>query len=118
MSYLQLNFHLVFSTKDRRPLLRADRMPRIREYLGGIIRNLGGQLLAANGTEDHVHMAAVLDQKRALMDVLRDLKSCFSEWVHQEFPDQRDFAWHSPCRIRSCRRSLITSSDRRRIIGR
>ena len=56
MSYTQLNYHLVFSTKDRRPWLGPEVMPRLREYLGGIIRNLGGQMVAANGPADHVHI--------------------------------------------------------------
>ena len=47
MSYTQLNYHLVFSTKDRRPWLGPEVMPPLREYLGG-------QMLAANGPGDHV----------------------------------------------------------------
>jgi len=93
MSYTQLNYHLVFSTKDRRPWLGPEVMPRLREYLGGIIRNLGGQMLAANGPGDHVHLATILNQKRPLMDVLQELKQSSSKWIHQEFPDLRAFAW-------------------------
>jgi REP element-mobilizing transposase RayT len=93
MSYTQLNYHLVFSTKDRRPWLGPEVMPRLREYLGGIIRNLGGQMLAANGPADHVHLATILNQKRPLMEVLQELKQISSKWIHQEFPDLRAFAW-------------------------
>ena len=93
MSYTQLNYHLVFSTKDRRPWLGPEVMPRLREYLGGIIRNLGGQMVAANGPADHVHLATILNQKRPLMDILQELKQSSSKWIHQEFPDLRAFAW-------------------------
>ena len=93
MSYTQLNYHLVFSTKDRRSWLGPEIMPRLREYLGGIIRNLGGQMLAANGSGDHVHVATVLNQKRPLMEILQELKQSSSKWIHQEFPDLRAFAW-------------------------
>ena len=93
MSYTQLNYHHVFSTKDRRPWLGPEVMPRLREYLGGIIRNLDGQMVAANGPADHVHVATILNQKRPLMEVLQELKQSSSKWIHQEFPDLRAFAW-------------------------
>jgi putative transposase len=93
MSYTNLNYHLVFSTKQRRPLIGPDVMPRLREYVGGIIRNMGGQMLSANGVADHLHVATVLNQKFALMDVLKEIKGSSSEWIHQTFPAMRDFAW-------------------------
>jgi REP element-mobilizing transposase RayT len=92
MSYINLNYHLIFSTKDRRPLIGADLMPRLREYIGGIIRGLGGRMLIANGAPDHIHIATSLDQKTALMEVLKQVKAGSSEWVHQEIR-QADFAW-------------------------
>ena len=42
MSYTCLQYHLIFSTKERRPWLHADIMPRLVKYIGGIIRGLGG----------------------------------------------------------------------------
>jgi len=92
MSYINLNYHLVFSTKDRRRVIGIDLMPRLREYVGGIIRDLCGRMLAANGPEDHIHIAAILDQKNALMEVLKQVKASSSEWVHSTV-GQRDFAW-------------------------
>ena len=92
MSYIDLNYHLIFSTKDRRRVIDIDLMPKLREYIGGIIRNLGGRMQAANGPEDHIHIAAILSQKLALMDVLKEIKQSSSKWVHQTI-GQRDFAW-------------------------
>jgi REP element-mobilizing transposase RayT len=92
MSHTNLNYHLIFSTKDRRPMIRPDMMPRLREYLGGIIRDLGGQMLAANGPADHLHVATILDQNLALSDVMRQIKCGSSQWVHRTI-GQSDFAW-------------------------
>ncbi len=41
--------------------------------------------------EDHVHLLAKLHPDRALSDVLRDLKSNASGWMHDVFPKVRDF---------------------------
>ena len=75
MSYTCLQYHIVFSTKERACFLDDDVMPRLVRYIGGIIRGFGGTLLGGNGPEDHIHLAAVLPATRAIADVLRDVKS-------------------------------------------
>ncbi|HKP37223.1 MAG TPA: transposase [Pyrinomonadaceae bacterium] len=73
-SYTNLLYHVVFSTKDRRPLITPDKEVRLFDYVGGIVRSFGGISLELNGTEDHVHLLVKLRPDRALSDVLRDLK--------------------------------------------
>ena len=47
----------VFSTKERRPLLRDKALrEELHRYLGGILTNLGCQPIIAGGVEDHVHL--------------------------------------------------------------
>src|SRR6266446_2092714 len=81
-SYTNLLYHIVFSTKDRRPLITPDYEVRLYDYLGGTIRKLGGISLELNGTEDHVHLLAKLRPDCALSDVLRDLKANATGWMH------------------------------------
>ena len=94
-SYTNLIYHLVFSTKDRAPLITPATQTRLYEYIGGIIRNLGGISLGINGVADHVHVLAKLRADKALSDVLRDLKANASGWMHDVFPDSKDFAWQN-----------------------
>ena len=37
-AYCNLLYHLVFSTKERRPLISAAIKPRLHDYIGGIVR--------------------------------------------------------------------------------
>jgi REP element-mobilizing transposase RayT len=92
-SYTNLLYHLVFSTKDRRPLITSEYEPRLYEYIGGSIRGFGGILLETKGTADHIHVLAKLRPDRALSDVLRDLKANASGWMHDVFPALKDFSW-------------------------
>ena len=92
-SFTNLIYHIVFSTKDRQPLITDAHQSRLYEYIGGAIRGLGGISLAINGTEDHVHLLAKLRPDKALSDVLRDLKANASGWMHDVFPDLKDFSW-------------------------
>jgi REP element-mobilizing transposase RayT len=92
-SYCNLLYHIVFSTHLHRRYLLPDLQPRVFQYLGGTIRNEGGIALVINGMEDHVHILAKLRQDRAVSDVLRDIKSNSSGWIHDQFPAHQDFAW-------------------------
>lgn len=78
-------------------MIKNENEERLYEYIGGILRGLGGILLMINGVEDHVHILAKLRPDKALSDVLRDLKSnasrmdarrlsrckrlCMAEWL-------------------------------------
>jgi REP element-mobilizing transposase RayT len=74
-SYTNLLYHIVFSSKDRRPIIKPDYQVRLYDYIGGIIREVGGISLGLNGTQDHVHLLAKLRPDRSLSDVLRVLKA-------------------------------------------
>src|SRR5438105_15533012 len=92
-SFTNLLYHIIFSTEDRRPLITLDYQPRLYDYIGGIIRGTDGISLGINGTEDHVHVLAKLRPDKALSDVLRDLKANASGWMHDIFPELKDFSW-------------------------
>jgi hypothetical protein len=51
-SYTNLLYHIIFSTKDRRPIITPEYEIRLYDYLGGTIRKLGGISLELNGTKD------------------------------------------------------------------
>jgi putative transposase len=92
-SYTNLLYRIVFSTKDRRPIITPEYEVRLYDYIGGTIRSLGGISLELNGTEDHVHLLAKLRPDRALSDVLRDLKANATGWMHDVFPSLKNFSW-------------------------
>jgi hypothetical protein len=48
-TYTHLLTHIIFSTKDRAPLLDAGLKERLFPYLGGIIRAHDGKALIING---------------------------------------------------------------------
>jgi REP element-mobilizing transposase RayT len=86
--------HLVFSTKGRRPVIGADMKGEVCAYLGGIVREMRGAALIANGTADHIHLLIRVPAVHAVAEVVRILKSNSSKWIHQRWPD-REFAWQT-----------------------
>jgi putative transposase len=83
-SFIASYYHLVFSTKDRVPLINTEWESNLYAYIGGIARSNNALLLSAGGTADHIHLLTTLHKQQALTDFLRDIKSNSSRWVHQE----------------------------------
>ena len=90
-----LHYHLVFSTKHRQPSLADSWRPRLFDYVGGILRQQNGVLLAADGMPDHVHLLAAIHKSVAVADAVRDIKANSSKWVHEKIPHQNGFAWQA-----------------------
>jgi REP element-mobilizing transposase RayT len=92
-TYTCLHYHLVFSTKNRHPWIRADIEHRIWEYLGGIARQNGMKALQIGGIEDHVHIVLGAPPTLAVSKALQLLKGTSSKWIHENFPALAAFEW-------------------------
>ena len=92
MSYTSLRYHIVFSTKDRAPMIQEAWIGNLHAFLGGCINTLGGVSLRVGGVDDHVHLFARLNPTHRVSDVLREIKSVSSQWVHREIGERR-FDW-------------------------
>jgi putative transposase len=117
-THTSLHYHLVFSTKDRVPMIGRDWRDNLHAYLGGIVRNLNGVAVAVGGTEDHIHMLIGLKPTHCLSDILRDIKKGSSEWAHEEF-GKRLFSWQpgygaytvSPSNIERVRQYILHQEE-------
>ena len=77
-TYYSIHHHIVFSTKERRPLISPVWRPQLHEYLGGTVRGMGGVAEAVGGVEDHVHLLASMKTTDAPADLVRELKKASS----------------------------------------
>ncbi len=91
MSHTHFLFHIVFATKDRKPLIAAEWESELHAYLSSIIKNLGGQTLEINGMPEHLHIVTHLDLKIAFPDLMREVKASSSKWVRRN--RSHDFNW-------------------------
>ena len=90
-TFFSLHYHIVFSTKERRPLINVEWRTRLHSYLGGIIRGMNGVAESVGGVADHVHLLASLRPVHCVADVLRDLKKDSTNWAKHHF--DRNFVW-------------------------
>ena len=92
-THLSLHYHLVFSTKVRRPLIRELWRERLHAYLGGIVRNSEASLVPLEGHRTMSTYWRIYEQ-HSLAVVMRELKHSSSRWVH-ETVRVSDFAWQT-----------------------
>jgi putative transposase len=92
-SFTQLTCHFVFATKHRLPTIRDCFRERMHAYMGGIIRARKGQLLAAGGLPDHLHLLACCSPTIAIADLIRDIKANSSKWINELPGGGPPFEW-------------------------
>ncbi len=94
-TYTNLIYHIVYSTKYRRPLIELQDCEELYRYIGGIIRANEGIQLEIGGMPDHVHILAKLSPKLAVTDVLRLIKSNSSKWLNEKPSRKGRFEWQT-----------------------
>ena len=92
-SYSQLFIHLVWSTKNREPFITSEIKPRLYGYIRKVLEDKKCSLFTINGMPDHVHILLNLPSTIGLSELLRHLKTTSSKWMHQTFPESKNFSW-------------------------
>jgi putative transposase len=87
--------HLVFSTKNREPLIRVAIESELHAYGVTVLKNNGCAVLAMNGTADHIHVLLNLSRVKTIAEVVEELKTSTSKWIKTKGPDYRGFHWQS-----------------------
>jgi len=84
--------HVVFSTKDRLPLVTESTRGILFPYVGGIVKQVGGSLIIAGGMTDHVHLLARLPTGLSVADAVRTVKANSSKWINEQITRSK-FGW-------------------------
>lgn len=94
-TYTNHLYHVIFSTKNRLPLIHDDVREQLYKYICGIARRQNGVVIRINGTSDHVHILAKVKPSVAVSDFVRALKANSSKWLSERFPSQGHFEWQA-----------------------
>lgn len=106
-TYTSLHFHLVFSTKFRRRWIAPAMEERVWDYLGGIAKQNGMHPHRIGGVDDHIHAAVSLPPTLTVSKSVQLLKGGSSKWLHDTFPNLREFAWQDGYGAFSVSRSAL-----------
>jgi putative transposase len=83
-TYTQILYHIIFSTKDRRPVLDKPRREELFRYVWSICRNKECHLYRINGIEDHIHILASLHPSICLSDFIKEIKTSTNTWIKEK----------------------------------
>jgi putative transposase len=88
-TFTQIYYHIIFSTKNREPVLKNEKKQELFRYIWGIIKNKNCYLYRINGVKDHIHILTSLHPSICLADLIKLLKTSTSKWIKENslFPD-------------------------------
>jgi putative transposase len=90
-----LLIHVVFSTKNREPLIHQEVEAELHAYIAVVCRAKSAHALKVGGVEDHVHILLNPPRTVAVSKLLEDVKKSTSKWIKTKGSQYRQFAWQT-----------------------
>jgi REP element-mobilizing transposase RayT len=94
-SLARLHIHLVFSTKNREPLISEGIRDALHRYMATVLQNLGCVPILINSVEDHIHILFDLGRTVSVSRAVEDVKKSSSKWIKTQGSEFAGFAWQS-----------------------
>ena len=94
-SLARLHVHLVFSTKNREPIITDAVRDPLHAYIATVLQNLGCAPVLINSVEDHAHLLFDLARTVSVSQTVEDVKKASSKWIKTQGPEFAGFAWQS-----------------------
>ncbi len=92
-TYSNLNYHIIFGTKHREPLITPHLREDLYPYIAGIVRGQNGLPLEIGGMPDHVHLVIRIGPDVSVSEIVRLTKANSSKWVNERLAGMGRFAW-------------------------
>jgi REP element-mobilizing transposase RayT len=90
-SYVSNLVHLVFSTKDRSPMLKPEFQERVWVFIGGIARENEMKALRIGGIQDHIHALLSIPSTMPIAKAVQLVKAGSSKMIRETFAPS--FEW-------------------------
>ena len=94
-SLARLHIHLIFSTKNREPVLHDTVCDSMHRYMATVLQNLGCPPVLINSVADHVHILFELGRTVAVSDAVEQVKKTSSKWIKTQGAEFAHFAWQA-----------------------
>ncbi len=92
-TYVQLYYHLVWSTKNREMSIPSLLEERLHDYIGGAFKAKECLPIQIGGMPDHIHILVTIPPTLAVAEIIRNVKVASTKWVHETNQHCKDFAW-------------------------
>src|SRR5438552_3518162 len=94
-SLAKILVRLVFSTKNRAPLITASIEPELYAYTSAVLETAESPLLWMGGMPDHVHILFRLSRRLSIAEIVESVKTDTSKWIKTKGEQFKRFYWQS-----------------------
>jgi putative transposase len=92
-NYIALHIHLIWTTKNREPLLTTKVRYPLLEHIRKNAVIKGIKIRIINGVEDHLHCLVSLRPTQCVADVIKQIKGESSRWLNEQGWLNTHFEW-------------------------
>lgn len=122
-SLAKILVHLIFSTKNRKPLLQDKIRRELHKYMAAILDDLGSPAVLIESVSDHVHILFSMSKNQALIKIVEQVKKSSSKWIKTKGSAYRQFSWQngygafsvSQSRLNDVRRYVANQQEHHRV---
>lgn len=94
-SFNKLWIHTIWSTKDRLPFIEPSIEKRVYEFMSSQFTESGCPVRIINGMPDHIHCLFLLNQQKAITEIIKQVKGSSSYRINREQLSRDKFAWQT-----------------------
>ena len=87
--------HIIFSTKNRQPMISQEIMQELHSYMAGIAHAQDSKVHEIGGVEDHVHLLVSLPRTLQLSKLIENIKKGSSKWIKTKGHSYKGFSWQN-----------------------
>lgn len=84
MAYWRLYYHVVWTTKNRLPLITPRIEARLHDLIAGRCRHEKGRVYAVNGMEEHIHVVVSIPPTVLITSFIQKVKGSSSHFIGAE----------------------------------
>lgn len=93
MSFVRVWLHIVFSTKNREPVLSKPIRAKLFQHIKENCKEKEIYLRAINGYTEHVHCLVALNRNQTIAQLVQLIKGEASFWLNQQNLIEGKFSW-------------------------
>lgn len=93
MSWIRILIHVVFSTKNREPLLISEIRAKIIEHIIENAKSKNIWIYEINGWHDHLHCIISLGKDQSISETIKLIKGESSNWINKQKLTKTKFVW-------------------------
>ena len=108
MPYIRIWIHLIFSTKNREPLITNDINKLITEHIRTNAKEKGIYVDYINAVADHIHILVSLESEQSISKVAQLIKGESSYWINKNKITKSKFEWQDEYIALSVSESVVS----------